>query len=398
MYGIRQKIKEDWAQMKIRKWILITVLIITNTITLTGCWNYREIESLAIVSGVAIDKTEDNKCLVTVEIVEIEGQKQAKISPKIISMSGETIFDAVRNIISFSGKKLYWSHAKIAILSQDVSKEGIVKIIDWINRDSETRSTIKIIVSKENTAKEILSGKNKTNEIVAFGIDEVLRNEISLSKTVEVDVWKFIDDLERSGISPVTPAISIKNDNGQMTPQISGSAVFQNDRLLGFLNGEDTKHLLFIKDKIKGGLLINELQNKGENVKVSLEIFKNKTKITPIKNGNVIEINIDTKTDVALDELGGSADYISDSGNKKLKAAAEENLKNNIENLIKRVQNEYGVDIFGFGSKVKEEMPDKWRKVEGNWNEIFKTLQVNVNCQINIKNSAMMSKPIEIGD
>ncbi len=99
--------------------LLLAVLI--NTITLTGCWSYREIDQLAIVTGVAIDKgTSGDGYTVTVEIINFSsGGKEAKIGAKILEASGETIFDTVRNLIRISGKRLYWAHAAIVIISQD---------------------------------------------------------------------------------------------------------------------------------------------------------------------------------------------------------------------------------------------------------------------------------------
>ena len=73
-------------------------------------------------------------------------------------------------------------------------------------------------------------------------------------------------------------------------------------------------------------------------------------------------------------------------------------IKNRIEKLIKKVQTDYGVDIFGFGAKLRENKPKVWNTVEANWADTFKTLKVNVEAKVHIKNSAMLSKPLEVGE
>ncbi len=49
---------------------MLIFIIIMCPIILCGCWNYREIDTLAIVAGMAIDKDMvTNKYIVTTEII-----------------------------------------------------------------------------------------------------------------------------------------------------------------------------------------------------------------------------------------------------------------------------------------------------------------------------------------
>ncbi|MDP4091707.1 MAG: Ger(x)C family spore germination protein, partial [Bacillota bacterium] len=98
--------------MKSLKLMLLSLLVFLNLISMTACWNYREIDKLAIVTGVAIDKGDDQKFKLTVEVIDFTGEKNTKAVSRTMTMEGKTIFDAARNAISISGKRLYWSHMK----------------------------------------------------------------------------------------------------------------------------------------------------------------------------------------------------------------------------------------------------------------------------------------------
>jgi len=50
-----EKMKEVIKMKKIKLVMLIFIIFLC-PIMLVGCWNYREIDSLAIVTGIAIDK------------------------------------------------------------------------------------------------------------------------------------------------------------------------------------------------------------------------------------------------------------------------------------------------------------------------------------------------------
>ena len=96
----------------IRK-IIALLLIVPLLSSLCGCWNYRLLEDLGIVAGVAIDKGTDDKFELTMEIADAKSGKERMVDSHIIHSSGNTIFDAVRDGISIIGKKLLSSAKRL---------------------------------------------------------------------------------------------------------------------------------------------------------------------------------------------------------------------------------------------------------------------------------------------
>ena len=379
--------------------VFLFIIAITNMFFLSGCWNYTEIDRLAIVSGLAIDKNEKgDKFFLTAEIIDVrETMNKTTVTSKRIDSEGETIFDGMRNMIKVSGKKLYWSHAKTIVISQDVAKENIIPVIDWVTRDQEPRLDIDLLISKEKTAKELLSQQSVTTDIRAMEMDFMLSGNKSLSKVPKTGAYEFINALIGEGISATLPAIGITLSDKKRTSALSGTAVFNKDKLVGFISGEETKYFLFVVDKIKGGLLTVDIPSERDN-NITLEIFKNKTKITPVYSDGKLSIKVDIKTEVSIGEEDSTINYIDEKGRVKLKKYAEKSLETHTENLIKKVQDDFGSDIFGFGAIVKKEMPSLWKGINGDWDKMFKDLEVKVSAEIKIRNSAMISKPIKVGD
>ncbi|MDP4084130.1 MAG: Ger(x)C family spore germination protein [Bacillota bacterium] len=385
--------------MKSIKYLILSNMIFLNMFFLTGCWNYREVEKLAVVAGVAIDKGKNNQFIVTTEVIQISGGRESKTTSTYITMEGKSIFDAVRNQISFAGKKLYWSHTKVVIVSKEIARHNMLSVIDWYNRDSETRSDVNLLVSREKTAKKVLEQRALLEDINSFELADTLKNQISLSKAPIKELWGFINDLEAQGIVNIVPAVHLKKNKNMYSPQIMGAAVFDNAKLIGFLNSEETQEVLFVKDEVKGGLLIDRDKTNGLKAPISMEIFKNKTKIEPVvSRNNEIKFNIKVDTRVDIDEIVGNVKYANEKVLKKLSNNEAKNLKNRIEHCIKKVQSEYGVDIFGFGAKLREDNPKVWKKVASSWNDRFKNVSVNVSTKVNIKGSGLFSEPIKMGD
>jgi spore germination protein KC len=181
-------------------------------------------------------------------------------------------------------------------------------------------------------------------------------------------------------------------------PHLIGTAIFRKDRLAGFLDSEETKDLIFIRNKIKGGLLIEGIGKSNKSTPVSLEIFDSITTIKPVVEGKNIAFNLNIKTITAIDEIEGTKDLIDENGRNKLEESAQKKLKKGIEGLISKLQSEYYLDIFGFGAKLKGNNPYVWKQVSNNWGNLFRDIDVNVVTKIHIRNSATLSKPLKEGD
>ena len=384
--------------MRVVKISLLVLMLLVTSFLVTGCWNYREIDRIAIVAGVAIDKGEKEKYKITAEIIQVSGGSSPKTTSQLITMEGNSIFDAARNGISLTGKRLYWSHNKVIIISKKIAEKGVVSVMDWYNRDSETRFDVNILISKGDCASEILTGKKTTDQIKSFELNDMIKNQKSLSKAPQSDMVIFFNALEGEGIVPALPTIELKKINGKKLPSIMGTAVFKRDKLVGYLNSKDTKSYLVIKDEIKGGLIVEKVKKKDKTSPVTLEVFKSKTKVTPIINGKDVKMSIKIDTETAIDEIDGETNVIDDKGRKKLESLAAETLKTQVEDVIKKVQKEYGADIFGFGSKVNQKDPEVWKRIGNDWDKKFKNLEVSVDAKVHIRNSAMLSKPLKVGE
>ncbi|MBC9785808.1 Ger(x)C family spore germination protein [Heliobacterium chlorum] len=372
--------------------------------SMAGCWNFREIRDLAVVIGASFDK-KDDQIYLTVEVLNPKGGEQDRgtsgslgIKPQLFEGSGKTVFEAVRNMISKVGRKLYWSHARVFIVSEDVAKEGIIQIIDWINRDAEVRPQTWILVSKGQAAGDILRTRSKLFDTVSMQIDTLLRSQGNSGKLLAVTVGDFMEEMQKPGVGAVAPTVESMKDEREQIPEVTGSALFREERLVGFLNGEETMYLLFLRNQMKKGTLIAATADHPK-ANVSLEVFRSHTikTVRLVDDRPVVDIWIDCLTGIA--EISKENDVISERGSQKLTERTNERLQNKITDTIKKVQKEYGTDVFGFGNLIYRERPDIWGTIpKGGWSKVFPTVGTNVNVNIMLRGSAKLSEPTRVGE
>lgn len=375
--------------------VLVSVLLL---FSISGCWNYTEVDDMSIVAGVAIDKNKaDGKLLLTVELVDTNGGlDKTQAGFKMISLSGDTMFEIVRNIISITGKKLFWSHAKAIIVSEEVAREGLIKAIDWYSRDTETRSDVFIFVSGEKTAREVLNLNSTTQAIMSFELAQMMRDEKYISSAPTVEIWDFIDKLETLGNNAVAPMVNIHVKNGQKNERVEGTAVFVKDRMVGKLDGDETKSMLFVKNLITGGVL--DIEDKHGTPSYSLEIISNQTKLKPRMAGGRLQMQIETMTQTGLDEVMTVEGFMKGETIQDIEKRASERMEADILAVIHKVQQEYDADIFAFGENVHENQPKIWAKVKAHWPEAFADLDVTVSSKVEIQSSAKTTRAIRLGD
>lgn len=366
------------------------VLILLVSIVLTGCWNYREVNEEFIVTAAAIDKSGD-EYIVTVEITFPKKGSEIALETDYIIERGRTVFEAIRKSITQSGKKLYWGHTMAIIISKEVAEEGILPILDFLARDTEVRNKIWLIVSMEENASILLQGKDESHNSIGFHVDETMRNQKNIGMFHSVNLLDFLRDLGAEGIAPTLATAKLVPTRDSKLPSIEGMAVFKDDKMIGLLDALYVKPFLLIVNEFQGGEF-TVLDINGE--KVSLEVDKSKTKLRPIiKDGEVVmDLNITMEAGIVEMQLKES--HINEEKIMLLKNLAEENFSREIEKVIKKVQEEFKVDIFGFGNAIYRLKPKIWKEIRDDWDQKFVNLEVQTDIDIVIKGTGLLEKQI----
>ncbi|MGM0714624.1 MAG: hypothetical protein ACQEU9_22745 [Bacillota bacterium] len=109
--------------------VIKVLLCLTLVILLGGCWNRKELNDLAICVGIGIDKVKTGYS-VSVQIVDpaevaANKGKPGRAPVTLFTMSGATVFEALRKMTTISPRKIYMSHTRMLILGEELAREGI---------------------------------------------------------------------------------------------------------------------------------------------------------------------------------------------------------------------------------------------------------------------------------
>lgn len=371
------------------------LFILLLSFMLTGCWNYRGLDEMTIVAGVAIDKNPENgNFLLTFEFVDISGSiKDSGPKSKLIESEGVTIFDACRNAKKRVQNKLYFGHTQLLVISQDIARnENMCEILDFFLRDGECRETMSVAISQEPTASDILAVNGLDQAIISIKAEKLMeRDNAVTASTMDVELYAAYEMLRAEGRELALSALHKVVNDGEPACEVNGLAVFKGQRLAGFLSPEETKYFLFAIDSIKGGLFPFSSQEGGKK-DATLEIYKSKTKRALERKNGPVSISIRTDLTAYLGEFRVLHTDLDEKKITELETTAAKELQGNINGVIKKVQSEYGADIFGFGNMIYKRDFALWNQLKDSWDSEFKSLEVEVQAEVHISSTSSQNK------
>lgn len=387
---------------KIFLFILIPCLLIN-----TGCWNRREFNELSLVVGIAIDKTDDNQFLVTVQIVdpgEIAFKGGGGRTPvTTYTQKGKTLFETVRRMTTIAPRKLYFSHLQMVILSEKIAKDGINHALEFFTRDPEFRKDFYIAIARDIKATEIMKNLTSIEKIPSNKLHSSLdASEKAWAPTVATRMDELLLQLTSDGNNPVLTGITIRgskvNHGHSMKNletisniarlQYQGIAVFNKDKLVGWLNEKQSKGYNYINDNITNTVGAVPCS---KNEDLVVEYIRSHTDVKgKIENGKPkIEINIKTEGNIA--EVACGVDLTNLKAIRKLEEATEKVNLDIVKSALKKAK-ELGVDIFGFGEAIHRADPKSWGSLKKNWNQEFVNMPVSVTSDFKFRRTGTVNQ------
>lgn len=332
-----------------KKFVLIIITLFILLIS-SGCYNYKEINDMAIVSSIGIDKDNKNdKYIVSAQIMnskESEDSEDSQIT--VYTKEGDTIHEALRNITLKSPRKLYGNHLSKIVLSEEVAKEGIDNILDIFNRITEVRNEFIITIVKEDKASDVLKVLTTTESIPAEYVKLSLKIADKTSGlTYATKLDEFISLYLKKGIDPVVPVLKIdkKEKKGTTINNITTTnpiskiviedlVVTNKGKLETYLKNEEVIGYNFLRNQIQK--MIIPVKCDDENNYASISILKNKTKSNAAKKDNKYIINFNINSEAIITEYNCKKDLTDEKVIKELEKDTEKKIKRYIKKSLNK--------------------------------------------------------------
>ena len=225
------------------KKILILIILL---FTCTSCYDYKEINDLAIISAIGVDYENDNY-IITLEVLNDQIDKDSsKVTSYTKLGTGNTLTSAIENAADKLSKQALFNHIKLMVLSDTVVQSKFENIIDLFLRNTYFRENF-YVISSMNTKPDILL-QNITNEnpVASDAITSLLEN---VSYSSNTDIFKKFDEVVEEvttfGIDTCFSNINLIDDEFI----IDGMIIFNNYKYKNTLENEYVKIYNLLRNK-----------------------------------------------------------------------------------------------------------------------------------------------------
>ena len=363
---------------------------------LSGCYNYRELNELGITTAVSIDY-KDNNFYVIAEVINPIKQQDASSSnnsPFVnYNSSSSSLQDAFRKVVLESPRQLYAAQLEIIVLSEEVVNNHLEEVLEYFARDPEARTEIKIIVAKTEdstkaiTLQTLLTSLSSSNIIKSLDLQSKVLGmsyPVTLNELLNMYIDPYLEVVlpsmtlygnyeigdEKENITTSSPKAIVK---------IDGSTITKDNKILGYLDLEESKILNLINGKLKETIIKMNYYDgyiifEPNRIKVSREL--------DIKN-NIIKINISGYSKTK--EIQSNINLKDPKEVKKLNKALNMELEKKITDTFNSIREKYGTDVFGFQELYYRTNYKYFKENCTNWYEnIYPKIKLEVKANVRL--------------
>ncbi|MDP4180608.1 MAG: Ger(x)C family spore germination protein [Bacillota bacterium] len=403
---------------------LLLILLILLVFLLNGCWDYTEYENMALVSVLGVDWDEQS-AQITVSVQYIVpgggtggggegGGKTKKSSPdvEIKAASGSTIDEALTKIQQIVGRRLFYGYLEAEIIGEEAAKNIIEDIIGMNDRTPEIRTTAYILIASGKASETV--GTVETDIAVSGGrhIRDLVDASNMTGNAYPVIIEDFIENLQKEGIEATAPRIiTTVSKNGEGKGQsdgsadgssgsggkaeqkegchrIDGMAVFKRAKFAGWLDGEESKGLIWITGKnINPYETFKTSGNADTSNTLIFRITKSKGKIkVKLDNGTpIVNISVYVEADLRKYAKDMKPRILTPDAVNIMQDDMEIKIRSEIDAAVKKCQKELKSDVLGFGQTFYRQHLSLWRNTyEKEWESFFPDLPVEVKVQAKV--------------
>ena len=310
-----------------KKYILVLIIVV---VLFNGFSNLREITDLAIVTIMGLDVDENGTYTATIEI--IDGDKEDSSKTIVEFATGNSIQEAIRNIIDKTQKRLYLAHLETLIVSEKIAKDGLDNIVDFFIRDNDGSNNFYLFISKDVEAREII---NKASEEKISMLDLLKSSEKYRGNGNTKTLSKIIQEEMKEGRDICVNSCGIVDKE----INIAEMAYFRGWKMQGYMS-EDESILYNILDNNVSSPIIKTGEDEDM---IIVEIVTSKTNIKLKDDKFLIEVEMN----VNISEVGKNIKLDTKEDVKSVENRLENVLKDRINDFVSNYQIDKESQILG---------------------------------------------------
>jgi len=374
------------------------IALLVCALLLSGCWNTREVNDLAIITAAGMDLTEDGQIELSVKIYltspssgdngSMSGQPDGDKGTSVVrSVTGINVADAASRLQKEVSRRVFWGQTDAFLFGERMARAGLEEPMDFLMRHIASRERAHVFVSN-TTAKDVLLLAPPIERSVADALVHMAEQQTGLNITM-MDLAQMLISKSKAAVLPI---VVIREEQGekQSFPYIQGVSVIKNGKMIGRVNEDVTRGIMWLRNEIKQATVtVSPEQSDGY---VSLHLHRNHTRLIPkIEGGRwIMTVRITGQDDIV--ENTSDLDLSVPDHIGKVEKELEKVVNTRVKMALGQAQKEFKADIFQFADTFYRKYPKIWEANADRWDEIFPEVEVRLETDMRIARPGLIGK------
>lgn len=373
--------------MKRHKRILVIIYITIVATALSGCWDSKELDDLAIPLVGAYDlileeekEYPDDKYLVTAGIPVFYEDVKDKFH--IISSAGRIVGETRGRRNTELGEQVIYGQLQILLFGEELARnENLIELIDIITRNPSIKASLYLIVVK-GRAVDLMKRPIHAYPNIGEYLRELLKNSRNNNFYPYTTLYTFNRDLITYETAAILPHVIYSN--GDIT--LSGCCLANKGKVEAELGREETETLVMLRGiKCQGDLSFEAVKD-GKTIDYVTFQGSNERRVVMQQQGGKYNFNIQIKLDgVIVEHLKQIPMEDGEDLPKLFKESLEQHIKARAESIVEKVQKEFKFDALSLANYVKAHTREKLTKED--IDRIISEADINVEVKAHIRSA-----------
>jgi spore germination protein KC len=389
--------------------ISIMVIII---LSLTGCWDKKELDQKAYVIGIGLDTHEkEGKITVTYLIAnpEVGSQQSGGGTPEspeeVLSLVADDFISSRNTANTVISKEISYDLLSVIIVSEELArKPDFIRVIYSAAKDREIKRNTDLLITKESAETFILNNKplleTRPHKFFEFMIGRgketgmIPNTDLNdFFKVAESDADLFLGiyaTTERGRDKDITSdddfmAGEVQFGGKTNDAQFIGSAVFKEGKMIGKITGEETRISSLLDNTWKLEDFKTTFKDPfDERYRISARFSKQRKNRHTFKQRHgkaIIDINVPVYVEILSDpsmvNFAKNKDKIAE-----LKKSMTKTMEEHLSQYIKYTQEEFKGDTFHLSVPIRREFLTLQEFRDFDWMKSYPNAEINVSVDI----------------
>lgn len=390
-----------------KKWALLAILALAVFLTLSGCNSdllprVRDITQVKLMRTIALDPGEEGRVKITVSgNTQKEGDDGQTQPPLILSQEALTVFGGCLSLQRDSDGYVEFGHLTECVLGEELARQGIEGITDFIERDFAMRLETKLFLVEGAAGEEAVNGTASKSTALTDRLTAISQDRSLGGPDWPYTLRELLSQLQDNG-SGLMPVITLE-DNPEYDPEsqgetpekevhLKGLAFFSEYKLGDILSPEESRGTALLTEQDQLDSVEVELDN---GTTAGLQLVNSWCRLEPVFDGTGRLTGVTARIGAIgeLCELKGWADPMEETVIAELEEKFAQALQADAQAALDRSQEE-GVDFLHLRRQLITKCALRAPDIRDNWEDWFSQLELKAVVEGRVERSYDVNRPM----